>query len=226
MATVGLLGGTGNLGKGLAVHLAKFSEQVMIGSRSEDKAKSVVEEILSEKTNESDFLKVKLHPTSNAVIPAKADTIIATVPFESAVDTVRSLKERFRGDQLFISAAAFLEKKGSEFHSGTGDSISQQIRSILPDSVRLATAFQTVPAVVLYRSDSVEGDVLVSCDEKNTFDACASLIRNIRNLRPLYAGSLAVSGQIEGLTSILLNIGIKNHLKNPTFKVLDRPLEN
>lgn len=192
----------------------------MVGSRSEEKAVAVVKEILAEKAD-SLILKDRLFPTSNKEIAAKAETIIGTVPFDVAVETVRSLKENFRGNQIFISAAAFLEKQDHEFHAGTGTSIAQQIRSILPETVDVAAAFQTVPAVVLYKNSTIEGDVLVACDKKSTFEHCADLITTIKNLKPLHAGSLNVALQLEGLTSILLNVAIKNHLKNPTFKILD-----
>ncbi len=220
MQTIGLLGGTGTLGKGLCVHLAD-SFEVMVGSRSKDKAVAIVEEILNEKSERGQELKERLIPAENSEMVSKVNTIVATVPFEVAVETVRSLASSFRGNQIFISAAAFLEKKDKEFQAGSGRSISEQIQSLLPETVQVAAAFQTVPAAFLYKNSIIEGDVLVATNKKTTYDACAQLIERIKNLRPLYVGSLEVARDIEGLTSILLNVAIKNHLKNPTFKIID-----
>jgi 8-hydroxy-5-deazaflavin:NADPH oxidoreductase len=218
--SVGIIGGTGDLGRGLAVHLAK-NYRVQLGSREKEKASSVVQQLKTEK-NLDQAAADNLLAYSNADVAAESDLIIATLPQEAALPTITSLKGSFRGDQLLISAVATLQKSDHEFVATKDPSISKQFRSILPDSVEIATAFQTIPAQVLYDEPSVEGDVLVACDKKSAYESCAALISSIKNLRPLRVGSLEISGQLESMTGILLNIAIKNRLKSPTFKILDQ----
>ena len=126
----------------------------------------------------------------------------------------------FSGDQILISAVAPVAKVGKEFVSQieAGKSYSQQIAEILPKSVKVATAFQSVPAHILYEEREISSDVLVTCDELNTYQQIAEIISKIPGLRPLYLGSLNLSGEVERLTALVLNIAIKNKLKSPTPK--------
>jgi 8-hydroxy-5-deazaflavin:NADPH oxidoreductase len=223
MQVIGLLGGTGDLGRGLSVHLVNSYEKVMIGSRSKGKAVSAVQEILADKPDMKDLLSKRLVGVDNSEVASSSDIVVATLPFEATIDTIKQLKESFRGNQLFISAAASLEKKDHEFLSAKGPSVAQEIRALLTDSIEVAAAFQTVPAPLLYKNSSVDADVFVACDKKSTFEACSEVVRSIRNLRPLYVGSLQVASEVEGLTTILLNVAIKNHLRNPAFKIIAEP---
>jgi len=221
MKAIGLIGGTGDLGRALAIHFAKRFDTVYIGSRSQERADAAVKEILSDKTNRVDLVR-HLIAASNEVVAQEAETVIATVPFENALETVTQLAPKFKGEQLFISAAAPVKKKGSEFVSsdeGSTSSLSEQLSRILPKNVTLATAFQTVPANVLYREKPIRSDVLITCDAQQTFELTAGVVSAIEGLRPLYVGSLALSGEVERLTSLLLNIAVRNHLKSPTFQV-------
>ena len=109
---------------------------------------------------------------------------------------------------------------GKEFVSQieAGKSYSQQIAELVPKSVKVATAFQSVPAHILYEERAISSDVLVTCDEVETYQKVAEVISKIQGLRPLYLGTLNLSGEVERLTALVLNIAIKNRLKSPTPK--------
>jgi 8-hydroxy-5-deazaflavin:NADPH oxidoreductase len=219
MPKIGLVGGTGGIGSALAVHLAKKNRHVLIGSRSKEKAESAVREVLKDKNGRKD-LEEHLEAVTNDVVVSTCDTIIVTVPYSAAIETITKLRDEFKENQLLISTVAAIEKSRSEFvpieHA---TSISKNIRDIVPKSVLVATAFQTIPAIVLYKEEKIDADVLVSCDERETYMRTAEIVSSIEGLRPLYAGSLDLSAEIEGLTALLLNISIHEHLKNPTFKI-------
>jgi 8-hydroxy-5-deazaflavin:NADPH oxidoreductase len=225
LQTIGLIGGTGDLGKALAFHLAKGPDTVLLGSRSQEKAEACVSDIFSEKgasQTEIGDLRRHLKPCTNQEVVKLADVVIATIPYENAVDTVRDLTPHFKGNQLFISAAAAVQKsENGEFKAPIGThSLTLQLRDILPATVKVAAAFQTVPARTLYKGkENFAADVLVASEDKETFVKTAEIVSQIKGLRALHIGSLELSAEIESLTSILLNIGIKNGIKNPTFKV-------
>lgn len=222
MTKIGLVGGTGDLGPALAVHLAKKKyDTVMVGSRSKEKAESTVHEITRDKGDSSE-LKDHLEPSTNDNVVSTCDVVIVTVPFNAAVETITSLKEAFKGDQLLISAAAGMRKIGNEFTPVQDSlSVSSSIQDLLRSkAVSVAAAFQTIPAVVLYREQQeIDADVPVCCNEQETYARTAQIVSSIKGLRPLYAGSLNLSQEIEGLTALLLNISIRNRLKSPTFKI-------
>jgi 8-hydroxy-5-deazaflavin:NADPH oxidoreductase len=218
MTTIGFIGGTGDLGTGIAIHLAKDYE-ILLGSRSLEKAEATVKTVLVEKGNR-DYLSQNLKPEENKKVVESCKIILLTVPHESAIETVKGLASSFSGDQILISAVAPVAKVGKEFVSQieTGKSYSQQIAKILPKSVKVATAFQSVPAHILYEEREISSDVLVTCDELDTYQKVADIISRIQGLRPLYLGSLGLSGEVERLTALVLNIAIKNKLKSPTPK--------
>ena len=219
MFSIGLIGGTGDLGTALAVQLSKKYDSVTIGSRSIEKAKSAVKSILEEK-GERDYLLNHMKASSNQQVVSTSDLVIATVPHENAIETINALSEYFRGDQLLISAVAVLSKIGNQFFpSKSIDSVAKQIKLLLPPSVEVASAFQTVPASILYKEEKISADVLVSAESAQTYEKVAQLISSIEGLRPLYLGNLELAGELERLTALLLNVSIRNKLKSPTLKI-------
>ncbi len=219
MSSIGLIGGTGDLGTALAVQLSKKYESVIIGSRSVEKAKATVKSILEEK-GERDYLLKHMKAGSNQQVVSTSDLVIATVPHENAIETVNELSGYFRGDQLLISAVAVLSKIGNQFFpSKSLDPIAKQIKALLPSSVEVASAFQTVPASILYKEEKISADVLVSAESAQTYEKVAQLIASIEGLRPLYLGDLELAGELERLTALLLNVSIRNKLKSPTLKI-------
>jgi len=220
---IGLLGGTGDLGTALAMHIARAYDVVYLGSRSREKAESAVRELIAEKLAGTSY-ESHLIPTMNEEVVMKSDVIIATVPYESAIETIRALVPKFRGNQILISAAALVRKivEIGEFKGPTADSrpLAIQIREVVPSSVKVAAGFQTVPANVLYKDrDNQTFDVLIASEDAETFSKVSAFVNSLKGLRALSIGSLGQAGEVEGLTSILLNIAIKNKLKSPTFRV-------
>ncbi|MHB2035872.1 MAG: NADPH-dependent F420 reductase [Nitrososphaerales archaeon] len=219
MQKIGFIGGTGDLGTAIAIHLAKEYE-ILLGSRSVEKAQAAVNAILMEK-GKRDYLAQNMTPTENEKVVETCKIILLTVPHENAIATIKGLAARFSGDQILISAVAPVVRVGKEFHSevdASGKSVSQQIAHLVPKSVKVATAFQSVPAHILYEEKPISSDVLVACDELETYQEVAEIISKIEGLRPLYLGTLNLSGEIERLTALILNIAIKNKLKSPTPK--------
>jgi 8-hydroxy-5-deazaflavin:NADPH oxidoreductase len=214
-----LIGGTGELGTALAVHFAKVSS-VLLGSRDLEKSRSVVEKILDDKSND-ERLRSNLVPSDNFRVVAECNIVILTVPAEVAIRTIKQLSESFRIDQILVSSVAPVEKTENGFVSkfdSKGRSVTQQISEILPRMVRVATAFQTIPAHILYEERPISADVLVSCNELTTYQSVATLVAMLPGLRPLYLGSLDYAGEIERITALLMNVAKRNRLKSPTLK--------
>jgi NADPH-dependent F420 reductase len=219
MNSVGLIGGTGDLGTALAVHLAKKYEMVTIGSRNAKRAEATVKTIIEEKGTR-DSLVQHLKFASNADAILTSSVVIATIPFENSVETIQNLSRFFHRGQILISAVASLSKVGDEFIIPTNsNSIAIQVKSIVPQGVEVASAFQTVPASILYKEKQILADVPVAAESFETYKKVAELVSSIDGLRPLFLGGLHHSAQVEGLTCLLLNIGKRNNLKSPTLRI-------
>jgi 8-hydroxy-5-deazaflavin:NADPH oxidoreductase len=216
MQTIGLVGGTGDLGRALAVHLCK-KYKVKLGSRTISRAQAAVTEILQDKKGGSE-LRQNLLPVSNNEAVSDSELAFLTVPYESALETVKSLTTEFQRGQTLISCAAQVSKRGKEFFGESAVSLSKQIQDVVPQC-EVATGFQTVPAVVLYKEATISSDVFIACNEEGTFRKVAEVVLTINGLRPLYVGTLEHAGQLESLTALLLNVGLRNRLKSPTFKI-------
>ncbi len=225
MITIGILGGTGDLGNALAIHLCKYYEKILIGSRLKERAARVIDDLISRSAMGEDAtrkLKEHLVPATNQEVAALSDIVIAAFPYEGALEAVKGLSPSFREGQLFISAIAPVAKRGGHFvnpEESNPLSIAQRLKGFLPRSTKVATAFQTVPAKAIYDKSSVDADVFVSSEDFETYQSVQQIVQRVGGLRALYAGGLEMSKQLEGLTALLLNIGSKNHMKNPTFKI-------
>ncbi|MFI5419794.1 MAG: NADPH-dependent F420 reductase [Nitrososphaerales archaeon] len=219
MTRIGFVGGTGDLGTALSLQLSKKHE-VLLGSRSLEKARTAVELIRSEK-GPRDYLEQNLKPCENAQAVDESEFVIVTVPHENAIETVKNLTTSFKENQILISAVAAVGRAGDEFVPDfrSGKSFAESILEIVPSSVNVAAAFQTVTAHILYGEREISADVLVTTNERETFEKVASLIRDIEGLRPLYLGTLRLSAELERLTSLLLNVGKRNKLKSPTLRI-------
>ncbi len=219
MFSIGLIGGTGDLGSALAIHLSKKYETVAIGSRNIEKARESLKTIIEEKGARR-YLLDHLKPASNREVVSSSDIVIVTIPHENAVNMIRDLATHFRGDQVLVSAVATLTKVGTQFFSGRGsESIAKQMKIVLPSGVQVASAFQTLPAAILYKERQISADVLVCAESSQTYEKVAQLVSSVDGLRPLYLGDLDLAGDLEGLTALILNIAIKNRLKSPTLKI-------
>src|SRR5579872_7032200 len=219
MSTIGLIGGTGDLGSALAVHLTK-TYRVLLGSRNIDKAKTAVDEIKHDKAS-NDYIFSNLVAAENSTVVSESEILVLTVPHSNAIETITNLSSVFHGNQVLISAVAAVSKKGADFvadESAPAGSFAETIKGIVPASVSVAAAFQTVPANVLYREKEISADVPITADSLEVYQKVGSVVEGIQGLRPLYLGSLQLSGEIERLTAFLLNIGKRNGLKSPTIR--------
>jgi 8-hydroxy-5-deazaflavin:NADPH oxidoreductase len=216
---IGLIGGTGDIGPALSVHFSRKYDAVFIGSRSIEKARNTVRKIILDRSEDPEIGN-HLIPESNEAVVRNCENLVLTVPYAVAIDTVKELANFFSENQLLISAVAAIRKSSKEFVAAyEGLSVSESIQKLLP-KVKVGAAFQTLPAHILYTTREIDADVFVACDDKDTYTRVAEIVSSIQNVRPLYAGSLELSREIEGLTALLLNSAQSSRLKNPTLKIL------
>ncbi|SDP65143.1 reduced coenzyme F420:NADP oxidoreductase [Actinopolyspora xinjiangensis] len=206
--TVGVLGGTGAQGKGLAIRWAQAGLRVLIGSRSADRAADVAEEIAT--TSGGSVLG-----RSNVDCAAEADVVLAALPWEAHADTLRELRSELSGKIVVdcVNPLGF-DAKGPYALPVEEGSAAQQAEALLPDS-RVTAAFHHVSAVTLADTDvsHVDLDVLVLGDDREATDLVRSLADVIPGVRGIYGGRLRNAHQVEALTAnvIAINRRYKAH---------------
>jgi len=199
---VGIVGGTGPAGRALGARLASVGLEVVIGSRSAERAQEIVDGI-HKKWPELDL---PLRPAANPEASSAALVVIAT-PWDAAADTAAGLRDELAG-KVVISMGNALAKVDGELQAvhPPGGSVAAGVQAAIPDSL-VSASFHHLPARSLgdlHRPAS--GDVLICTDHPDAMRATADLIRRIPGLRPFDAGSLAAAGPVEAFTAVLLSL--------------------
>ncbi len=202
---VGIVGGTGPAGRALGARLASVGFEVVIGSRSAERAQEIVDEI-HKKWPDRDLALV---PAANAVA-ASAPLVVLATPWDAAADTAASLRAELVG-KVVVSMGNALAKVDGELRAVVppGGSVAAGVQAALPESL-VSAAFHHLPARALGDLDRpATGDVLICSDHPEATRATAELVRRLADLRPFDAGSLAAAGPVEAFTAVLLGLNAR-----------------
>ena len=202
--TIGVLGGTGDQGRGLAHRLAAAGNPVVIGSRSMDRAQTAAAELLAGLAGSP----ASIWGMANADAAAVADVVIVAVPWEGHRDLLAALAGPLAGKIVIdcVNPLGF-DKRGAYPLPVDEGSAAEQAAAVLPDS-RVVGAFHHVSAVVLLDPEvaSVNLDVMVLGDDRQATDLVQALAARIPGVRGIYAGRLRNCGQVEALTANLVSV--------------------
>jgi hypothetical protein len=194
---IGILGGTGDQGRGLAHRFARAGQRVIIGSRSEERARAAASE-----------LGRTVEGMTNADASRRADLVIAAVPWEGHAELLGSLATELAGKIVIdcVNPLGF-DAKGAYALPVPEGSAAQQAASVLPDST-VVGAFHHVSAKLLLDEnvDTIDLDVFVLGDDREATDLVQALAARIAGVRGVYAGRLRNAGQVEALTANLVSV--------------------
>jgi 8-hydroxy-5-deazaflavin:NADPH oxidoreductase len=196
---IGVLGGTGDQGRGLARRLAMAGHRVIIGSRDAGRATAAAATVGS---------APQVTGVSNEDAARAADVVIAAVPFEGHADLLTALASVLEGKILIdcVNPMAF-DQRGAYPIAVPEGSAAQQAAAVLPGS-RVVGAFHHVSASLLLDPQVAELDldVLVLGDDREATDLVQALASRIPGMRGIYAGRLRNCGQVEALTANLVSV--------------------
>lgn len=193
---IGMVGGTGKLGEALARRWLKAGHNVMIGSRTADKA-MITAAALSAETNSI------VTSGSNAEVAEKAELVVITVPFSAQAETLNDIREEVQGKIVVDTTVPLMPPKVMRVQLPPEGSAALKAQSILGEGVKLVSAFHSVAAHRLATDDDIACDVMVFGDDKPSRDQIVALA-NDAGLRGIHAGALVNSVAAEALTSILI----------------------
>jgi NADPH-dependent F420 reductase len=205
---VGILGGTGPAGRGVAVRLAQSGTTVTIGSRDAERATGVAADLVGRWPG----LHLDVTGAENARAAA-ADVVIVATPWDSALPTVRPLRQALAG-KVVVSMANALVKDGREMLAlmPPRGSVAAAVQAALPESL-VAAALHHLPASEMEDLESgLEADVLVCSDHQEATSSTTDLIARMRGLRPLDAGSLNQAAAIEAFTAVCITINMRHRV--------------
>jgi len=197
--TVGILGGTGDQGRGLGRRLAMAGNRVIIGSRDAGRAESAAATIGS---------PPQVTGAANEDAARAADLVIAAVPWEGHADLLTRLASALEGKIVVdcVNSIGF-DSHGCYSIEVEAGSAAEQAAAVLPGST-VVGAFHHVSAVLLLdpEVDKMDLDVLVLGDDRHATDLVQALAERIPGIRGVYAGRLRNCGQVEAFTANLVSI--------------------
>ena len=196
---IGILGGTGDEGRGLACRFARAGNPVIIGSRSAERAAAAVQALGPD---------LGIRGMVNADAAAAADVVIVAVPWDGHGDLLKTLAGTLAGKVVIdcVNPLGF-DQHGAYPLAVAEGSAAQQAAVVLPDSV-VVGAFHHVSSVLLLDPavDRLDLDVLVLGDDRQATDLVQALAARIPGVRGVYAGRLRNCGQVEALTANLVSV--------------------
>jgi hypothetical protein len=189
---IGIIGGTGDLGSGLAKAWAAAGRKVIIGSRSREKAEKAAA-ALGEAVSGDD----------NVGAARAADIVVLAVPFASHEQTIEEIKGVAGGKIVVDTAVPLVPPKVSTVQLPSEGSAAQIAQRLLGPEVRVVSAFHNVSAAKLHASGRADCDVLVFSDDKAARNLVIGLASEVAR-RGVGGGGLANSAAAEAMTSVLI----------------------
>jgi 8-hydroxy-5-deazaflavin:NADPH oxidoreductase len=207
-----IVGGTGALGFGLALRLGRAGVPVIIGSREAQRAQEAAERC-GERLGGGTFSGAE-----NSAAITQAEIVILSVPFRSQSETLTNLKSDWRDGQLVVDAtvplAAAISGKATRTLGVWQGSAAQQAQEMVPDGVRVVSAFHTVSAALLTDLEhALDEDVLMCGDRKADKARLAEVVGHIDGLRAVDCGPLEMARIVEGFTPLLISINVRNKVR-------------
>ncbi len=206
LVNIGVLGATGPAGSALAARLAVAGHDVILGSRSTERAEEVRAALVA-KWPDHDLSRLAAADNAGA---AEADVVVVATPWEGAAPTTAALADALSG-KVVISMANALTRVGKEFQPliPPRGSVAADVAAAAPHAMVVA-AFHHVPAAELGELDGmVETDVMVCSDHPEAIAVVTQLIADIPGTRALHAGRLTAAGAIESLTAVLIGMNVR-----------------
>ncbi|HWP43909.1 MAG TPA: NADPH-dependent F420 reductase [Blastocatellia bacterium] len=214
---VGLIGGTGEEGRGLALRWAMAGARVTVGSRTLERARAAADEL-------NQLLgKDLVGYGENRTAIAESDLVLLTVPFAHAASTLESHRNDFQPGSILIdiTVPVSFEKGKVRYVELPEGSASEHLASRLPETIPLVAAFKTEPAhMLLDPKAALDCDTFVASDSKEAKARVIEATSFIEGLRPIDAGPLYSARTIERMTVLLIGINRRYKVKTGRFRLL------
>lgn len=205
---IGILGGTGPEGSGLAHRWTRAGEEVVIGSRDAQRAEQTAAQIRARVGGAA-----SIEGAENARVVALCDVVVLTVPFSGHAALLKQIKSLWKPETVVIDTtvplAATVGGAATRMLGVWQGSAAEQARELLPANVSLAAAFQNLGAEQLSKDEDVDCDILVCSDDERAKQVALELAGKIPGARALNGGKLENARIVESLTALLVGLNIR-----------------
>ena len=211
--TIAILGGTGDLGTGLAIRWAKAGHEIVIGSRTQAKAEAAVA-ALHEISPETPARALE-----NPAAAEAGDVVVLTVPFAHQLSTLETVKSGLQGKILIDTSVPLIPPAVGRVQLPEGGSAGRRAQDFLGDEVQVVSAFQNVAAHLLQSEAVIECDVLVAGNKPDARQRVIDLIADA-GMTGYHAGPIDNAAAAEALTSILIQINRRHDIDHSGIRIV------
>ena len=211
--SIAILGGTGDLGTGLAIRWAKAGHEIVIGSRTQAKAEAAVAS-LHEISPET-----PAHALENPAAAEAGDVVVLTVPFAHQLSTLETVRSGLQGKILIDTSVPLMPAAVGRVQLPEGGSAGRRAQDFLGDEVQVVSAFQNVAAHLLQSDVVIECDVLVAGNKPEARQRVIDLIAEA-GMTGYHAGPIDNAAAAEALTSILIQINRRHDIDHSGIRIV------
>ena len=211
--TVAILGGTGDLGTGLAIRWSKAGHKIVIGSRTLEKAQAAVA-ALHEISPQTPAEAMENFDAAKA-----GEIVVLTVPAEHQESTLSSVKENLAGKILIDVTVPLVPPKVGTVQLPPEGSAGKRAQELLGEEVMVVSAFQNIAAHLLKEDVQIECDVLVAGNKKAARQRVIEMIESA-GMVGWHAGPIDNAAAAEALTSILIQINRSGIVSHSGIKII------
>ena len=221
---VGIIGGTGGMGKGFALRWA-INNQVIVGSRDAGRASEAAEEY-SKIANESfGNIKGSITGTDNVTVAKQSDVLILSIPYENIDVVCSEILPQVSDNCVVVSPIVPMTKTDVGFEcvaiKENKPFSYKLVSNHMKNKSKIVSAFHVISEKKLINPTlELDYDIFVCGDDRDSVAIVNTLIDEIKGLRSIYLGPLELSYLAEMSTPLLLNAMIQNKIKNPGIKII------
>ena len=214
--TIAILGGTGDLGTGLAMRWAKAGHRIVIGSRTLAKAQKAVSALAAFAPMQD---PQQYRAMENPAAAAAGDIVVLTVPAAHQISTLESVRDALAGKILIDVTVPLAPPRVGTVQLPPEGSAGKRAQDYLGSRVKVVTAFQNVAAHLLKEEVAIECDVLVCGDKRSARQRVIDLAEEA-GMRAWHAGPIENSAAAEALTSVLIQINRRHPISHSGIQIV------
>ena len=221
---IGIIGGTGGMGKGFAFRWCK-NHDIMIGSRDAERAISTAGEYTTQAIEAYGQINGTITGKDNISVAKESQILILSIPYENIDSICSQILPEVSDECVVVSPIVPMTKTDTGFEcvaiKENKPFSHQTVEKHMKDKTKLVSAFHVISEKKLINPTlALDYDIFVAGDSKESVEVVNGLINEIEGLRPIYLGPGALAYLVEMSTPLLLNAMIRNKMKNPGIKII------
>ena len=221
---IGIIGGTGGMGKGFAFRWCK-NHDVIIGSRDAERAASTAAEYTTQAVEAYGQINGTITGKDNMSVAKESQVLILSIPYDNIDSICSQILPEINDECVVVSPIVPMTKTDTGFEcvaiKDNKPFSHQMVEKHMKDKTKLVSAFHVISEKKLINPTLVlDYDIFVAGDSKESVEVVNGLINEIEGLRTIYLGSGTLAYLAEMCTPLLLNAMIRNKMKNPGIKIV------